>query len=213
MIPTFDLANSYKAGVAASGPLFNGWSPVYKGTLITLSNGDLTAASTGEGTVIGVYGKSSGNYYWEVTVDTEGPCFTVGVAYQEVELNHETLFVENIWTFSTAAQKSNNASSTNFGAIGLDAGDVCGIAMGFTGGAMNIWKNGVLLSRADSYNLMTGYTAWSGTIYPAFRAYTGGSSQCTANFGATAFAYNPPELYDVNGDIIPGSQTIPMYGP
>src|SRR3990167_9749477 len=98
MIPTFDLANSYKAGVAASGPLFNGWSPVYKGTLITLSNGDLTAASTGEGTVIAVYGKSSGEWQVEHTIDAIGSGLSFGVAYQAVELNHETLFVQNIWT-------------------------------------------------------------------------------------------------------------------
>lgn len=183
----------------------NKWDSAKAGTLLTLTNNDLTAASTGEGTVIAVYGKSAGVFQVEHTIDAIGSGLSVGVAYQAVELNHETIFVENIWTLGYNGIKSNNATSTSFGgaATSFTTGDVVGVVFNFAGNVLNIYKNGALLINTtpdpDESNIMTGYATWSQTVYPALRTYTGGGAQqVTTNFGATPFRY-------------PGSS--PMYGP
>ena len=169
--------------------LYNTWSPTYKGTLITLSNGDLTAASTGEGTVIAVYGKSSGEWQVEHTIDAIGSGLSFGVAYQAVELNHETLFVQNIWTLGYNSLRSNNATSTSFGtapANDFTTGDVVGVVCTPTG-RLEFYRNGTLLTGnaepGEEGNIMyPSYGPMVGTVYPAFRAYTGGGQQITTDF-------------------------------
>lgn len=211
MIPTLDIANSYKAGTPASGPTFNTWDPSYKGTLINLSNGNLTAASTGEATVISLYGKSSGIWQVEHTINDLSAGLYLGVAYQTVELNHEILYLENIWAFSNLALKTNNVGASGFGGTPnyFYVGDVIGVVVAPDVNSVQFYNNGTLIQYDPPgeeplcSNIMTCGTDYGpivGTVYWAYRANTGGNSGITTNFGQTNFIY-------------PVAGASPMYGP
>lgn len=161
------------------------WNPSDKNASITLSGGDLTATNSSSSTtdnkaVRGTIGKSSGKWYWEVTMTTIGDNVQVGVARSTESLSNFIGSGTYGWGYNNYGTLWNGGA----GAVTKDAftaGTVIGIALDMDSGEVSFYKNGVL------QHTFTGVT---GTIYPALSAINGGVF--TANFGATSFAHSAP---------------------
>lgn len=175
--------------------LAGGWTPTYatwnsadKSPDVTLSGGNLTidsASASNEG-VRATIGKSSGKWYWEVTI-VDRDFGYVGVAAASETLDNRYIGQgANGWSYRSDAVKLNNASATAYGATFVD-GDVIGVALDLDAGSIVFYKNGVSQG--------TAFTGLSGTLYPANSIGAGTSAQHTANFGASAFSYTPPVGY------------------
>lgn len=165
---------------------FSTWNPSDKGAAVTLSNGDKTMALTSNNDCVrGTDGKTSGKWYWEITVDSfsgaSGP--GIGVANGSAGLT-ASFAVANAWCYySQNGNKYDEGSGSAYGAT-FTSGAVIGVALDVDAGTVEFFKNG------SSQGVWT--PGLTGTIYP----FVGGDSvinlQLTANFGASAFAYSPP---------------------
>lgn len=181
---------------AAAGVTYATWDPADKGSNVTLSNGNLTAAianGSTQASTKATIGKSSGKWYWELKFDstTSGSHVTVGIASSAIAVNgYIGLNATNYSYFSGNGQKYNNAGGAAYGAT-WTTGDVIGIALDMTGGTLTFYKNNVSQG--------TAYTGLSGTFYPAVGGdASGAGTTCTTtvNFGATALTYSPPAGYN-----------------
>jgi hypothetical protein len=181
-----------------AGPAFFGggavspyarWNPADKGSACTLSNGNLTFDATAvNGAVRSTIGKSSGKWYWEVT--SNGTLLPmVGIGLSTTPLTNFVGTSSDGWSFyGFGLKKINNGVQTAYGSAWVST-DVIGVKLDVGGGTLEFLKNNVSMGVA-----FTGLGA--GTYYAMGSGYTGPStSNCTANFGASAFAYTPPAGY------------------
>lgn len=166
------------------------WNPSDKNASITLSNGNLTAAcsSGGSGGVRSVVGVSSGKWYWELTVNGSNAREIVGSADSAYPLANVLGNSSNSYGYFAAdGNKRNNSVSSAYGAT-FGINDVISVLLDMDVGSIIFWKNGTSQG--------TAYTIVSGTQYAAFSGATASfPEQVTANFGASAFVYTPPEGY------------------
>lgn len=159
-------------------------NPADKSSLITLSNGDLTA-SHNDGNyhcARATVSKAAGKWYWEVTIGTMGAYAIVGIMKAAAALDSYMGFDANGWSYWSDARKFNNGSQSAYGAS-FTAGDVIGVALDIDAGTLTMYKNNV------SQGVM--YTGLTGTFFPAI-CLAGFSANLTVNFGATPFTYTPP---------------------
>lgn len=169
---------------------YSTWNPLDKSAVITLSGGNLTAAADGSNwggvRATDAY-KSSGKWYWEVTVNTVGsPKIGVLTDAGSVATGN---YVGNSafgWAIDDLGLKWHSATQTAYAGTSID-GKVVSVLLDLDGGTIGFWINGT--------DYGTAYSSLSGNFLPAF---SGGFSvsNITANFGATAFSYTPPVGYN-----------------
>lgn len=160
------------------------WNPSDKNASYTLSNGDLTADS-GAAVVMcrSTISKSSGKWFWENTVTTEG-YFFAGVATSSASLSSFLGNDAHGYGYYHNGNKYNNGSGAAYGAS-FTNGDVIGVALDMDAGTLTFYKNGSSQGQA--------YSGLSGSFFPACGNGSGsGASVCVANFGASSFAYSVP---------------------
>lgn len=177
------------------------WNPADKGVAVSLSNGNLSAQGTSASGTIAVRAtssRSSGKYYFEVTitgtVQNAGP----GIALATANVINSAGFVgEGLAALSTGNVFIN--SGTLQGTVGTYAvNDVCCVAVDLTNQKIHFRKNGGNWNNNAAHDPATNTGGFSisfissNPVYPLalFAATT--LSILTANFGATAFAQTPP---------------------
>lgn len=167
------------------------WNPSDKGASVTLTNGNLTAATTYSGSVRSIFGATSGKFYFEVTATAGPDNALVGVgtaaaktspspAYPGIDANGYAVY----W-FSGA--KYNNGASSNYYAGAIAVGAVVGVKLDLDNLTISYVIGGV--DRGVAFNLPAGQK-W-------YAMFGGGSSSTTpdtvlANFGASAFTNAVP---------------------
>jgi len=176
---------TYPAG--GSGPdvqAYTAFNPADKGVNFALSNADLTATIGSYTPSVNeicrsIVSKSSGKWYWEITIVNAGDP------------------LHNVWRIGLS-----NASVTEIGQIGtwssnlsFSNSDIIGVALNADTRTVQVYINGVLQTTPSI----------SGTFTGAFYAAVGSDFDgtfvtpnlvCTANFGATPFAYTVPSGYN-----------------
>lgn len=169
------------------------WDPSNKASNITLSNGDLTAvvANGVAGMMRSTIGKSSGKWYWEVTLtDINLPQGSGGgIAKSTSDLNNYIGFGADSWAFwfSTGDKLTNN-SLTGFSTSPAN-GDILGFALDMDGGTISVYKNNTLLGGGAMFSSI------SGTLYAGWGT-NNANYTITANFGATTMTYTAPSGYN-----------------
>lgn len=185
---TTDYAFTYTVTVTPAATTT--WNPSDKNANITLSGGNLTATDGandgGYYAVRGTVGKSSGKWYWEVTVGSGVAASASQVQIGAAKATHSlATFIgaeAGGWSYSNTGGKSAEGSfNTGWGAT-FTSSDVIGVAMDMDSGKITVYKNGTSIG-----DIATGI---SGTVYPAV-SLSGGRA-VTVNFGATSFAHTIP---------------------
>lgn len=176
------------------------WNPSDKAADVALSNGNLTASRTTGGspaTVRATVGKSSGKWYWEMTIGAA----TIGGTHSGVCDNTVSLtsFLGNNATgwiyFDQNGNKINNSISTAYGAS-YTGGDVLMFALDMNSGKVWFGKNGTWQASGDpGAGTNEAFSGLSGTIYPAYHNYYA-ADNATVNFGASAFSYSVPSGFN-----------------
>lgn len=162
------------------------WDTVNKGSSVTFSNNNLTTFTPNySNTARANFGKSSGKFYWEITL-VSGYAM-IGIVSKSESLTASN-FSSNEVRYYYFLNGQRYPEATAYGTAYTN-GDVIGIALDVDVGTITFYKNGV--SQGISHSSMP-----SGELFPAV---TSGSSSSgatfTANFGATPFAYTIPSGY------------------
>lgn len=167
-------------------------NPADKGSGETLSNGNLTATKSvtgwGTGLVRATIGKSSGKWYWEVTL-TNDPFkhFLAGISLGTLAGSYLGIDANGWGWYSNEGSVVHSAVHTAFNGANFGTGTTLGFALDMTTGTLYGYLNGTLVGTIAS--------GLSGTIYPAIDQYDSGMAG-TVNFGATPFKYSVPAGYN-----------------
>lgn len=172
------------------------WNPSDKGSAITLSNGNLTAAWSSSANSVRCTASASGTdkRYWEITVDTTNNELAIGVANATFDVTSAGNPL-GINVNSTAWYDLNtgnvNYNGVSQGSLGTAANnDIISLAYDAGAGTLVFKRNNGTGVTVTSTHLPTG------ALFPAVGGTGNASSvQVTANFGATAFTYTPPTGY------------------
>ena len=160
------------------------WNPADKDTYITLSWWDLVATDTISwpwSAVRSTIGKSSGKWYWELTITDFQVQQNVGIAWWTYPLNSQ-LGIGDSYAYSSSSYKYHEPDYPAYWASWTEW-DIIGIALDMTGGTLEFFKNGASQWVAYTWLSWTYYAAFSGTRI---------NDIVTANFWASAFTYSPP---------------------
>lgn len=153
--------------------------------MVTWSNGNLTVNTSGYSTAKATVSKSSGKWFWEITI-VSGTSFIVGIANESVPLTGSTF---------------NNVGARWYGSVGetfsprvlygtaYDVNDVIGVLLNFDDGTLTYYKNGV--NQGVAFTDINGL----GEVFPSVsRISSSGSQVVLANFGASEFSFLPKDL-------------------
>ncbi|MBP2303416.1 SPRY domain-containing protein [Azospirillum picis] len=157
------------------------WSTSDKAASITLSNGNLTAASTASGDNIVRAAPSipTGKFYWEEYVTTGGSSLVVGITDAAAILTGYVGSTSGGYGYGNVGQKFNGGSGVGFGAT-FATGDVIGVAFDTATGKLWFSKNGIWQSSGDP----------ASGANPAFTATTGVARYIATSFGGSGGASN-----------------------
>lgn len=165
--------------------------------------------NTGSGTnwesIRSVSGKTSGKWYWEITVSGAGIATANSVMLGIMSTNASITTPANPGSsaqgagleYNTAANTNVNGVTGDYtGSITWAANDVIGFALDLGAGKCWIHKNGTWLNGTpgSATDVWSGITAAHGPWYAAIGAHSI-TATATANFGATAFAFTIPSGY------------------
>ncbi len=170
------------------------WDAALGTNNVSFSNGNLTVGVTGgvgnaTGSARGNVGMTTGQYYWEVTINSWGGAYGPPLGITQATTASTVLNSANDVWFWTNQAKLCSGPMASYTCVTYGTGAVATDTFGFLydGDAhtLTVSRNGVSTGVAK-----TGIV--SGTWYPAAGA-SGGSypANVTANFGATAFKYGP----------------------
>jgi hypothetical protein len=156
----------------------------------TISNGGLQVltSSTSQGRVVGTFGMSTGKWYWEVPVITDGGSrLYIGLANASSNTSAFPQDGSEI-SYESSGNISRNGGSTTYGAS-YTAGDTISIALDLDAGNIVFYKNGTSQGTANTVSLVGTFVAAiaDGNNASAWTVY--------ANFGQRAFTYTAPAGY------------------
>ena len=185
------MATLSSAQSGAASVTYATWNPADKGANITLSNGNLTAANAGSrASVRATIPKTTGKWYWEITVGSLSTDYVVGIASASAAVadgNYlgQDNFAYGWFAFGSGIFKNNVQVNA---AAGYTTGNVLGFALDCGAGTLALYNNNTLITTLTGIAL--------GTIYPACGGALSSTSSATANFGATALTFTPPSGYN-----------------
>jgi len=180
------------------------WNPSDRGT-IALSNGNLTAQPTGQGSVRTIQSYTAGKFYFEIAFTSAGSSAAVGVANATADMTTSISSGASVAICNNGgAIAVNGTAQTGVGAF--SAGGACCVA--FDMGAKLVWfRNGAAgnWNGSGTANPATGVGGYSVSGLTggatALFAYTGGTSAVasvtTLNAGDTAFVGAVPSGFTV----------------
>jgi hypothetical protein len=192
-------AGSAGATSAGVGPITvpnTAWNPADLAN-VTLSGGNLIATASAAGGARAVSSKTSGKYYWEITVNTWANGSTgCGIALASASLpGISTSGVAGGILFRDGSVYINGGSVGATGIGGRTSGDVIGIALDFANQRVwfrpnnTAWNGG----SGDPATNTGGYntSALSGALFP-LACFNIASDKQTANFGSSALSGTVP---------------------
>lgn len=190
LTPVFDELSSYST---VSGVT---WSPTDIGASITLSNGNLTGTRTTSASWYAVRGqvmyKSSGKWYWEVTVSSGGDGYDIiGIGTAAENLTYPGSSTNGYGYQGLNGRKYYGGAYTSWGST-FGVGDTIGVALDLDEGKIWWSKNGVWQVSGDpGAGSNPAYTEIAGTFYPMVGMYSL-NNQVTARFTPASFLHTTP---------------------
>lgn len=168
------------------------WNPNDKGSLVVLSNSDMTASTTAtNSSVRATEGVVEGKWYWENTVNANNGA-QIGIMSERLSTSANNVSSIDEMFYNASGVKYNGASSS-YGAS-YTTNDTIGVAVDLDIGTITFYKNGV--SQGMAYNTVKNL----GKVFPFMCGSNGGSTTITVNFGSELFKYPIPDGHKAYAD-------------
>lgn len=187
-------------GGSCSGETLATWNMADVSGSLTVSGSDLTTSTSGLGDrVRATLGKTSGAYYWEVSVDALSVYDSggVGVTSMAAVLADGNLGSSSVpgVVFGPSGTIANSAGDTLMG-CGYAAGDVIGVALDLDAEVIYFSVNGLWQAGGSPDDGQGGIDLdlTAETVHPALELWSG--DVYSANFGQTTFAFPPPAGFE-----------------
>jgi hypothetical protein len=203
---TYDSMTDVPTNTNITAGNYSTLNPLWKGSVVTLTNGNLSYSATGATNSIAysTYGITSGKWYAEWTQGTTpaGGAMYVGISLDSINPNHSWLG-QNAGEYSylnSNGFKANNNTQTSYGATwGIN--DVIGVAFDADARTITFYKNGA--SQGVAYSSIP-----AGTYY--FANGNNPASTVTGhwNFGQRPFTALPTGFSAVNSFNIASSTIL-----
>jgi hypothetical protein len=167
-------------------------NPNDKGTTVALSDGNLTDVSSVGSGVRGTLGKSSGKWYYEMTIQAlaggEAPLAGVAGSSNTLQMGWYGTTDYLYWPSLNGELIYGNGNRLAYGA-NATTGDVIGVAVDLDNRQITFYQNGVSLGVGYSSAKLP-----AGTYFPFVSDPENGSSSTTltVNFGQNPFRYSVP---------------------
>jgi hypothetical protein len=167
------------------------WDPVHKGSNVVLTNNNLTNDGyENQGTAKSTIPMVSGKWYWEIkSTGSRYPIVGIGEG-SAVAADYPGATTHGWSYYGLLGSFLHNDATIQSNATWSSPSDVIGVAFDADNGILSFYKNGVQLGSSITGIPSNAYYALSG-------GDTGGlTSNVTANFGQSPFAYTPPTGYN-----------------
>lgn len=161
--------------------------PLHKGSLLTLSGGNLTVTHNATAAwhhTFGTVSSATGKYYFEVYINSNAPHSSIGVGSSSS--NPDDRFLGWFWSYDGYYKNP----GTYIAHAGFSTADVISVAVDFDGGKIWFAQNGTWTQGNPAAGTGAVFTASLGTLYPAIAM--DGAGTITARFAAESFSYAPP---------------------
>lgn len=183
------------------------WNPSDKSAQITLTNGNLTAATTGSGSdnlVRSTTSQTTGKLYFEETFGSTGSETAIGLANSTASLTAFLGTDNNGIGIYQSGHIFRNGSNVLSGPS-FTTGDVIGVAIDFGAGLIwfrnnsspSTWNGGGSADPATGVGGLS-LSAITGPFFACCDTFSSGHPQ-TANFGQSGFGQTPPTGYSMWG--------------
>ena len=162
------------------------WDAINKGSLVTLSNNNLTAViPNNSNTVRATKGKTKGKWYWEVSFSV---LTQVAVGVVGGSAGVASTFTSPIAGYYISYNGNKYPENVGFGEK-YTVSDTIGVALDLDDGKLSFYKNGVAQG-VSHVNVKT-----FGEVFPSATMTSNGADTVIANFGSTPFKNPIPDGY------------------
>ena len=162
-------------------------NPLNKGSIISLTNGNLNATSSSGtyGTVLATIGSASGKYYWEVLINSSAVANAVGIGTASTDISTYIGKGASLGYANTGIIYGPNDTTTQSGLATFTINDIIGVALNLDSSEVKFYKNNTLVTTVTSLTA----TTW----FPAISDFSSVTDlNVTINFGQQPFVYTPP---------------------
>jgi hypothetical protein len=210
-----DMILSQVTGSAAPGVVPTTWNPLDKGAGVSLSNGDLTASTSGNSSInsatlvrsiASVQASTINGLYWEVRCNDD----TTGEAFGIATSSWGGLYsAEGFWGIRRTAANpiiykcgSGTPEGVEVARVASQIGDVYMFAL--KNGCLHAGVNGTWTNSSDPVaNINALWSGITGTVFVAVTDHSNAANlDVTANFGASSFAYPVPVGYSAGFGVL-----------
>lgn len=174
--------------------VFSAWNPKDMASGFVLSNKNLTWTCSTKSVLLRATSlRSSGKFYFELTVGTVGVPLRVGVANSSAILGQGLGDDGNGYGYSSSGQLL-IAGTTSSAPSSFTTADLIGVAVDLTARRIYFAKNNVWQAGGDPASGTGGQTLGAGGFYIAGSTggTSAGSTSGTLNVGASSFVYTAP---------------------
>jgi hypothetical protein len=181
---------------AAGARRYATWNSADKGTNVTLSSGDLTAAGAVTWNAVrATQGKSTGKWYFELTIT--GATGTAGFGDSGFSLANYAGASANSASYYDSGPTIFANGFTSTGAPAISGTGTFQFAIDLDNRKCWLGKGGAWSRTSDPTTGSNEQWNWAGTLtlFPAAGVFPAGST-ITANFGASAFANSVPSGFN-----------------
>ena len=202
---TYDSMNDVPTLTSATTANYCTLNPLNASSVGAANNGNLQAYSTsGANTgAAGINGTialpTTGLYYFEVTMSAVSNAGLAGIA--KLGATQDTDFsagnYANIYAYTNTTGVAYTNNTTAYTGSTLTTGDILGVAVDMTNGALyfaknNTWQNSGVPTSGASKTGAISFTVTSDLLPTCYAWKNSGADALSANFGQRPFAYTPP---------------------
>lgn len=168
------------------------WNPNDKGSLVVLSNNNMTASTTAQNSSVrATEGVVEGKWYWENTVNANNSA-QIGIMSERLSTSANNISSVDAMFYVSSGVKYNGTSSS-YGAS-YTTNNTIGVALDLDIGTITFYKNGV--SQGIAYTTVKNL----GKVFPFMCGSNGNPTTITVNFGNESFKYSIPNGYKAYAD-------------